>query len=127
MEQKSRARVGHSAKDRENLEYLDMADSYESSLNHWPEEAPQYEGDEFVIKQLYNGPYDEGVAEIKQPWAIRNLLNDYGLEVVLADKHAVAGLRKAIAALDPEVLKALEVSVRKINPKIGRASCRERV
>jgi hypothetical protein len=65
-----------------------------------------YEGDEYFIKDWADGETtrDKAIQEIQEPFTLSVLLSLNGLEWILADKYATAGLKRLLILRHPGIL-----------------------
>jgi len=78
-----------------------------------------YEGDEYFIKDWADGETtrDKAIQEIQEPFTLSVLLSLNGLEWILADKYAAAGLKKLLIRRHSGILRDLAAYAQRRKPK----------
>jgi hypothetical protein len=82
-------------------------------------EFEAYDGDEYFIRNWVDDEtsFETAVAELGDPFILSVILNMNGLECILADKHATAGLKKLLIQRHPGILAELAVYAKRRKPK----------
>jgi hypothetical protein len=65
-----------------------------------------YAGDEYFVSD-WDAPFEQAVAEVQQSLTLYLIISIHGLEHILADKYATAGLQKCLNEKDRPILSAL--------------------
>jgi len=82
-------------------------------------EFEAYKGDEYLIGDWVddNTSIDDAIADLGDPATLSLLLGWSGLEYILADKHATAGLKKLLIQRHPGILANLAAYAKRQKPK----------
>src|ERR1019366_113682 len=82
-------------------------------------EFEAYDGDEYFIRNWVDEdtPHEKAVAELTDPFTLSVILHMNGLECILADKYATAGLKKLLIQRHRGILSELATYVKRQKPK----------
>src|ERR1700693_4416180 len=82
-------------------------------------EFEAYQGDEYFIRSWVDEETtrDKAIQEIQEPFTLSVLLSLNGLECILADKYATAGLKKLLIQRPPGILGDLAAYAHRKKPK----------
>jgi hypothetical protein len=82
-------------------------------------EFEAYDGDEYFIRSWVDEETsrDKAIQEIQEPFTLSVLLSLNGLECILADKYAAAGLKKLLIDRHPGILADLAAYAHRKKPK----------
>jgi len=78
-----------------------------------------YDGDEYLLEGWIdeNTSRNDAIADLNDPVTLSLILGLNGLEYILADKHATAGLKKLLIQRHPDILANLAAYAKQRKPK----------